>query len=166
MCMVVFCVCVSGEWSMVNPRLVCAVAGGVGGVVPRLTRQLLPDIQAISHPKDEVEQAKAWDSVCPLVKKLKSFYDYSSEVEKMLPLILQELCQEDPCGTLERKQVCLCAYIWVWVWVCPSFCSSEIRNRHTSFSCRVMRCDCDVSWMRKHPSTARLALPFLRFPRT
>jgi len=60
--------------------------------------------EAISHPKDEAEQAKAWDAVCPLVKKLKAFYDYSSEVEKMLPMILQELCQEDPAGTLERKQ--------------------------------------------------------------
>jgi len=59
---------------------------------------------AISHPKDEAEQAKAWDAVCPLVKKLKQFYDYSSEVEKMLPKLLQELCQENPEETLQTKQ--------------------------------------------------------------
>lgn len=59
---------------------------------------------AISHPKDEAEQAKAWDAVCPLVSKLKSFYDYSSEVEGMLPKILQELCQSEPQENLERKQ--------------------------------------------------------------
>lgn len=59
---------------------------------------------AISHPKDESEQSKAWDAVCPLVTKLKAFYDYSSEVEGMLPRILQELCQEDPASTLENKQ--------------------------------------------------------------
>lgn len=69
------------------------------------TDLLLVNTQAISHPKDEAEQAKAWEAVCPLVTKLKSFYDYSSEVEKMLPKILQELCQSDPAGTLERKQV-------------------------------------------------------------
>jgi len=59
---------------------------------------------AISQPKDEAQQASAWDAVCPLVTKLKVFYDYSSEVEKMLPLILQELCQEDPAKALETKQ--------------------------------------------------------------
>lgn len=59
---------------------------------------------AISHPKDDAEQAAAWEAVCPLVSKLKSFYDYSSEVEGVLPELLHGLCQSNPVESLEKKQ--------------------------------------------------------------
>lgn len=60
--------------------------------------------QAISNPKDEGKQTTAWDAVCPLVTKLKSFYDYSAEVEAALPELLLALCAESPVETLEKKQ--------------------------------------------------------------
>jgi len=60
--------------------------------------------QAISNPKDEGKQTTAWDAVCPLVTKLKSFYDYSSEVESALPELLTALCTESPVVALEKKQ--------------------------------------------------------------
>lgn len=60
--------------------------------------------QAISNPKDEPKQASAWDAVCPLVTKLKSFYDYSSDVETALPLLLSALCTDSPIESLERYQ--------------------------------------------------------------
>jgi len=59
---------------------------------------------AISHPKDEAEQTAAWDAVCPLVSKLKAFYDYSAEVEAVLPELLHGLCQDNPVESLEKKQ--------------------------------------------------------------
>jgi len=60
--------------------------------------------QAISKPNDEALQAAAWDAVCPLVKKLKTFYDYSSEVETALPELLTSLCMESPLEALEKYQ--------------------------------------------------------------
>jgi len=49
-------------------------------------------------------QKAAWDAVCPLVIKLKSFYDFSAEVEGILPVILEALCSDPPAETLEQKQ--------------------------------------------------------------
>lgn len=60
--------------------------------------------QAISNPSDADAQTQAWDSVVPLVGKLKVFYNYSSEVEQKLPMLLQQLCANDPLGSLETKQ--------------------------------------------------------------
>lgn len=60
--------------------------------------------QAISNPHDDAKQTTAWDAVCPLVTKLKAFYDYSSEVEMALPELLSALCAESPVQALERKQ--------------------------------------------------------------
>jgi hypothetical protein len=62
--------------------------------------------QGISNPKDEAKQDAAWDAVCPLVGKLKSFWDYSMEVEAILPVLLAGLCTEAPEETLATKQVC------------------------------------------------------------
>ena len=46
-------------------------------VVPYSLSNNNKNSQAISNPKDEGKQTTAWDAVCPLVTKLKSFYDYS-----------------------------------------------------------------------------------------
>eukprot|EP00039_Didymoeca_costata_P018469 m.333591 g.333591 ORF g.333591 m.333591 type:complete len:326 (-) comp17177_c0_seq1:93-1070(-) len=59
---------------------------------------------AISNPNDDALQTAAWDSVCPLVSKLKSFYEYSSEVEGILPILLEGLCSTAPVESLETKQ--------------------------------------------------------------
>lgn len=60
--------------------------------------------EAISNPKDDEKQTTAWEAVCPLVTKLKAFYDYSSEVEMALPELLSALCSSPPAGALESKQ--------------------------------------------------------------
>lgn len=60
--------------------------------------------QAISSPNDEDLQNAAWNAVCPLVTKLKNFYDYSSEVETALPDLLTALCKDDPVQALEKHQ--------------------------------------------------------------
>lgn len=59
---------------------------------------------AISNPNDAAQQTAAWDAVCPLVTKLKSFYEYSSEVEQVLPTLLEGLCMTAPVEALETKQ--------------------------------------------------------------
>lgn len=59
---------------------------------------------AISSPNDEAAQATAWDAVCPLVTSLKSFYEYSSELEGVLPALLEGLCSQQPVEALEQKQ--------------------------------------------------------------
>jgi len=58
----------------------------------------------ISNPKDEAKQTAAWDAVCPLVGKLKSFWDYSMEMEAILPVLLVGLCSEAPETALATKQ--------------------------------------------------------------
>lgn len=37
----------------------------------------LPGVQAIQNPGDLALQEKAWNAVCPLVAKLKRFYEFS-----------------------------------------------------------------------------------------
>lgn len=37
----------------------------------------LPGLQAIQNPGDLALQEKAWNAVCPLVAKLKRFYEFS-----------------------------------------------------------------------------------------
>jgi len=59
---------------------------------------------AISNPNSEDLQVAAWNAVCPLVTKLKTFYDYSSEVETALPELLTSLCMESPLEALEKYQ--------------------------------------------------------------
>eukprot|EP00049_Salpingoeca_infusionum_P017757 m.354239 g.354239 ORF g.354239 m.354239 type:complete len:324 (-) comp16960_c1_seq1:464-1435(-) len=59
---------------------------------------------AIQSPSDEALQLAAWDTVCPLVLKLKELYDYSAEIEGVLPQLLLELCAENPIEALEQKQ--------------------------------------------------------------
>jgi hypothetical protein len=59
---------------------------------------------AISNPKDETMQTDAWSCVCPLVQKLKGWFDYSAEVETILPILLAGLCTEAPEEALIAKQ--------------------------------------------------------------
>jgi len=48
--------------------------------------------EAISNPKDENLQEIAWQQVLPLVDKLKSFYEFSMELETVVPQLLHALC--------------------------------------------------------------------------
>eukprot|EP00052_Salpingoeca_macrocollata_P034052 m.10367 g.10367 ORF g.10367 m.10367 type:complete len:325 (-) comp5883_c0_seq1:117-1091(-) len=60
--------------------------------------------QAISHPANEDFQNEAWQSVCPLVSKLKTFWLYSADIETVLPMVLEALCAQSPMEALEQKQ--------------------------------------------------------------
>lgn len=61
---------------------------------------------AISNPRDEFLQEKAWEAVCPLVAKLKMFYEFSLKLEQVIPKLLKVLCSEDmtPKEHLEEQQ--------------------------------------------------------------
>ena len=38
--------------------------------------------QAISNPRSEIQQERAWDAVCPLVSQLKRYYEFSLALGK------------------------------------------------------------------------------------
>ncbi|KAK0055392.1 CYFIP-related Rac1 interactor B, partial [Biomphalaria pfeifferi] len=61
---------------------------------------------AISNPKQEDLQDRAWQSVTPLVSKLRTFFEFSLELERVIPELLGELCSEDlaPKEHLEQQQ--------------------------------------------------------------
>uniref|UniRef100_A0A3Q3C0U1 Family with sequence similarity 49 member A n=1 Tax=Haplochromis burtoni TaxID=8153 RepID=A0A3Q3C0U1_HAPBU len=61
---------------------------------------------AIQNPSDHSLQEKAWNSVCPLVIKLKRFYSFSLKLEKALQSLLESLtCPPlTPTQHLEREQ--------------------------------------------------------------
>ncbi|XP_041357692.1 CYFIP-related Rac1 interactor B-like [Gigantopelta aegis] len=61
---------------------------------------------AISNPKNEEYQEKAWLGVRPLVCQLKMFYEFSLKLENVLPELLRELCSENmtPREHLESQQ--------------------------------------------------------------
>lgn len=61
---------------------------------------------AISNPKIEDLQDRAWQSVTPLVSKLKMFFEFSLKLEQVIPELLGELCSEDltPREHLEQQQ--------------------------------------------------------------
>ncbi|CAL1544339.1 unnamed protein product [Lymnaea stagnalis] len=61
---------------------------------------------AISNPKIEDLQDRAWQSVTPLVSKLKMFFEFSLKLEQVIPVLLGELCSEDltPREHLEQQQ--------------------------------------------------------------
>jgi len=88
--------------------------GAVDTVLGR-SRELLSDLETyagagdairlgISNPSNEEYQAGAWDAVCPLVGKLKEYYDYSTEIEKVLVDLLRALASGNPIENLETKQ--------------------------------------------------------------
>lgn len=58
----------------------------------------------ISNPKDEAAQTAAWEAVSPLVGKLKKFWDFSMELEAILPVLLVGLCSDAPETSLATKQ--------------------------------------------------------------
>jgi len=59
--------------------------------------------KAISTPSEETETA-AWNAILPAVEQLKSFYDYSLELEKVFPKLLIALCKEDAKASLGGQQ--------------------------------------------------------------
>lgn len=48
--------------------------------------------EAITNPRNDHYQARAWESVLPLVSKLKRFYEFSQQIDEVVPRILWELC--------------------------------------------------------------------------
>lgn len=62
--------------------------------------------QAISNPKIEDLQDRAWQSVTPLVSILKTFFEFSLELERVIPQLLGRLCSIDlsPKEHLEQQQ--------------------------------------------------------------
>ncbi|KAL0270617.1 UNVERIFIED_CONTAM: hypothetical protein PYX00_007966 [Menopon gallinae] len=61
--------------------------------------------EAIACPSEET-QKQAWNAVLPLVAKLKKFYQFSTQLEKVVPKILAELCSGEmsPTQHLETQQ--------------------------------------------------------------
>jgi len=61
---------------------------------------------AISNPNVEELQDTAWQAVTPLVSKLKGFFEFSLELETVIPELLLQLCSEDmtPREHLEKQQ--------------------------------------------------------------
>lgn len=61
---------------------------------------------AISNPRDEKLQERAWEGVCPLVAKLKRFYEFSLDLENVIQELLSVLCSADmsPRVHLESQQ--------------------------------------------------------------
>lgn len=61
---------------------------------------------AISNPRDEGLQEKAWNGVCPLVEQLKKYYDFSLLLENNVPLLLEALCSSEMTSRqhLEKQQ--------------------------------------------------------------
>lgn len=61
--------------------------------------------KAIGTPDADSER-QAWEAVLPLVTKLKEFYLFSKELEKLVPKILIEVCagQMTPTQHLENQQ--------------------------------------------------------------
>ncbi|KAK3511912.1 hypothetical protein QTP70_027668 [Hemibagrus guttatus] len=62
--------------------------------------------EAIQNPNDLQLQEKAWNAVCPLVAKLKRFYEFSLRLENALRSLLEALTSPPyaPMQHLEREQ--------------------------------------------------------------
>ncbi|NXD69988.1 FA49B protein, partial [Eolophus roseicapillus] len=65
-----------------------------------------PPPQAIQNPADPRLQERAWSAVCPLVSKLKRFYEFSLRLENALRSLLEALTSPPyaPTQHLEREQ--------------------------------------------------------------
>lgn len=81
----------SGVWNISQ----CCVLQGAGREIR----------EAIANPGDEWQQ-KAWSAVCPLVTKLKKCYEFSLELERVVPRLLGKLCSGNlsPTQHLETQQ--------------------------------------------------------------
>uniref|UniRef100_T1JF15 CYRIA/CYRIB Rac1 binding domain-containing protein n=1 Tax=Strigamia maritima TaxID=126957 RepID=T1JF15_STRMM len=62
--------------------------------------------EAIANPRSGNLQERAWQVVIPLVSKLKRFYEFSLELEMIVPKILWQLCSgtQSPVAHLETQQ--------------------------------------------------------------
>ncbi|XP_071965378.1 CYFIP-related Rac1 interactor B-like [Antedon mediterranea] len=62
--------------------------------------------EAISNPRNEELQEIAWRAVCPLVTKLKTYYEYSCILETVVEQLLFVLCSDEmsPTQHLETQQ--------------------------------------------------------------
>lgn len=62
--------------------------------------------QAISNPNNDELQEKAWEAVCPLVEKLKTYFEFSAQLEHVIPVLLSDLCSNNmvPQEHLESQQ--------------------------------------------------------------
>lgn len=58
--------------------------------------------EAISNQTAESE-LQAWNTVLPLVLKLKTFFEFSKKLEEMVPKILSKLCDRDLANSLPRS---------------------------------------------------------------
>ena len=72
--------------------------------------------QAISNPKSEDMQRLAWNIVCPLVKQLKTYHDYSLEVGKL---------PTTPAPIFVVSETCVSAYL-------PSLTNHRKHDRRVS----------------------------------
>lgn len=54
---------------------------------------------AISNPNNEDLQEKAWGAVCPLVVRLRNYYEYSQEVAEAVKSLLLIICSTDMSPT-------------------------------------------------------------------
>jgi len=59
--------------------------------------------KAITTPGPETEEG-AWEAVLPAVDELKTFYDFSLELEEVFPKLLVALCKTDPKANLANLQ--------------------------------------------------------------
>lgn len=62
--------------------------------------------QAITSPRDNDLQQLAWGAVCPLVARLKKYYEFSIKLDKVNQELLNALCTgtESPVQQLEQRQ--------------------------------------------------------------
>ncbi|NXX68734.1 FA49A protein, partial [Spizella passerina] len=76
------------------------------GLYNKIVFTVIFSFQAIQNPNDIQLQEKAWNSVCPLVVRLKRFYEFSLRLEKALQSLLESLtCPPyTPTQHLEREQ--------------------------------------------------------------
>jgi hypothetical protein len=58
---------------------------------------------AITSPGPETEES-AWNAVLPAVEQLKSFYDFSGELQEIFPKLLNALAKDDPTVSLTNQQ--------------------------------------------------------------
>ncbi|XP_013410692.1 protein FAM49B [Lingula anatina] len=62
--------------------------------------------EAISNPSNDDLQEKAWEAVRPLVLQLKRYYEFSIQLENIVPQLLGKLCSNDKTAKehLETQQ--------------------------------------------------------------
>ncbi|MBN3294403.1 FA49A protein, partial [Polypterus senegalus] len=96
--------CEKGVWNQVNAVLqdsenVLTGLQAYKGAVQEIR-------EAIQNPNDIHLQEQAWNAVCPLVIKLKRFYEFSLRLEKALQSLLESLtCPPyTPTQHLEKEQ--------------------------------------------------------------